>query len=174
MDTINDSVSNHPFFQKYLPNVVFDQRQEIKPEDVRVALEHATMRVHSKHDVLLFFSSLNLLNAAIKNSEFKEILSYKTIKGHATRVIGYCITAHQNKYLDDIFINKKENYCAYVRCAGLQFCFHNIGLSDTIRRFVESSDNVIKDWDNIRLQPIASSIFRKSIELKYGNRNHLS
>ncbi len=166
MYIVNELTSDNLFLSKHLPDTVLNANQEIISDDVQLALEKISIKVHNKWDVLVLFSALNLLNAAIKNRQYKNRLSYQTIKGHATRIIGYCITAKSNKYLDEVFINKDENYCAYARCLGLQFSFHNIGKNDTINRFIDSPDNIIGSWDKIKLQPIASAIFRKAIELQ--------
>lgn len=166
MQTVNELISNNLFLSKHLPDIILDVNQEIRNDDVPLALKKISTRVHNKRDVLVSLSALNLLNAAIKNKQYKNTLSYQTIKGHVTRLIGYCITAKSNKYLDEVFINKDENYCAYARCLGLQFSFHNIGRNDTINSFIDSTDNIIGSWDKIKLQPIAPVIFRKAIALQ--------
>jgi hypothetical protein len=166
MYIVNELISNNLFLSKHLPDTALNITQEIRSDDVQLALEKISIKVHNKWDVLVLFSALNLLNAAIKNKQYKNRLSYHTIKGHATRIIGYCITAKSKKYLEDIYINKDENYCAYARCLGLQFSFHNIGKNDTINRFIDSPDNIIGSWDKIKLQPIAPAIFRKAIALQ--------
>jgi hypothetical protein len=171
MNALNEcnSIASHSFFSRHLPDIVLDNKQEVTEDEVEIALGYASMKVYSQYDVLTLLSSLNLLNAAIKNKRYKHMLQYQTIKGHVARVIGYCITTKGKNFLDELFIKKEEGYCAYVRCLGLQFSFHNIGLNNTIRSFIDSPENVINSWDTIRLQPIAPAIFRKALELRLKN-----
>lgn len=139
---------------------------DINNDQFELAKEKTEMKVYDSFDMFCLLASLNLLNAAIKKNEFKKKVFYNDIKGHIARVISFCIKYNKSHLFEDFYINPEEN-CAYVRVFNLQFSFHNIGKNDVIQDFVDSKQNVIKTWDEIRLQPIAPIIFDLAIDLKF-------
>lgn len=54
----------------------------------------------------------------------------------------------------------------YIRSFGFQFSFHNITITENIKRFIESELNVPVTWDRIRLQAIAKELFILAKKLK--------
>ncbi len=135
----------------------------------RKEIDHALLltekRVYSDHDLLLLLSALNLLNAAIKTKEYKKQLSYRIIKGHATRVLCYLIKSDPKNLNARYWLNRAEN-CAYIEVGNVQFSFHQIPKNDIINNFCDSNKNVICNWRGIRLQHIAVPLFRYVNELK--------
>ncbi len=120
----------------------------------------------NKQDVFLMLCSINFLNAMIKKTEYKDVLSYAEIKPIVSKLFEYCID--DTSLLDDFFINTKEK-CAYLRSYGLQFSFHNIKITEKINAFVESAQNQMVPWDGIRLQPIAEKLFQMACGLEDGS-----
>jgi hypothetical protein len=168
-------------FQKYFMNLndwldikIFELTEKAKDvsfvtniteNKVFQAKEFVKMNVRSTDDLFVFLASVNLLNSAIKKSEFKKKLSYSQIKGSVSRLLNYLITINNNKFKIDFYISPTE-YCVYIDIYKLQFSFHNIGINETIKRYIESEKNVVKTWKEIRLQKIAGELFDLSIQNK--------
>lgn len=133
---------------------------------INSAKENLSLEPRDKRDVFLVLCSINFLNAMIKKDEYKDVLHYGVIKPRVSRLFEQCI--EDNALVDEFFINSKE-MCAYIRSYGLQFSFHNIQESDSIKEFAESSQNHEHPWDGIRLQPIAEKLFQMACGLKDGS-----
>jgi hypothetical protein len=133
-------------------------------------------KAFSKIDFFVLFTSINLLNAAIKKKQFKALLSYSVIKGNVSRLIHHLINIKFEKYDIDIYINPSER-CAYIEMYNLQFSFHNININNKILNFMNSEQNKIKIWKGIRLQRIAGELFRLALDYKQNmilmNSNYL-
>ncbi len=135
---------------------------EITDEQVSKAKSLACENVYSAGDVFLLLSSVNLLNAAIKRTAYKNLLHYGLIKGKATRLMVHLVCMDFTEYGADVYINPAEK-CAYVEIFGLQFSFHNIGLNDHLGAFAGSDRNRIKPWKEIRLQRVAGELFNLAV-----------
>ena len=135
---------------------------------INSAKENLCLEPCDKRDVFLILCSINFLNAMIKKKEYKDVIHYGVIKPRVSRLFERCI--EDNALVDDFFLNQKER-CAYIRSYGLQFSFHNIQESDSIKEFAESSQNHVLLWDGIRLQPIAEKLFQIAIELHMGAKS---
>jgi hypothetical protein len=131
---------------------------EITIDKILMAKKYIQQKVHSKEGLFVILASLNLLNAAIKNNDFKETLKYDDIKGHVARILHYFSTLSYNKYGIDFYINATE-FCAYIEIYNIQFSFHHIRMNDVIHNFAISDRNRIKEWRGVRLQRIAGELF---------------
>ena len=118
-----------------------------------------------KDDVFLSLCSLNLLNAAIKMEEYKDRLSYGFIKPSVSKLVEFCITHKDDKLTEELYYSQTKQ-CMYIRSFGFQFSFHNITITDNIRRFIDSELNIPVKWDGIRLQPIATELLVLAKKLK--------
>ena len=118
-----------------------------------------------KDDVFLTLCSLNLLNAAIKMKKYKDGLSYGLIKLSVSKLVEFCITHKDDKLAEELYYSQTER-CMYIRSFGFQFSFHNITITENIKRFIESELNVPVTWDRIRLQAIAKELFILAKKLK--------
>lgn len=58
---------------------------------------------------------------------------------------------------DEVYIKPSEN-CAYIKCYGLQFGFHNINAKALEEEFPQLTNEKGK-WDGVKLQPIAKKLF---------------
>ena len=119
----------------------------------------------NKDDVFLSLCSLNLLNAAIKKKEYKDVLSYGNIKPPVSKLVELCVTHKDDKLTEGLYYSQTEQ-CMYIRSFGFQFSFHNITITDNIKRFISSELNIPVKWDGIRLQPIAVELFILAKKLK--------
>ncbi len=133
--------------------------------EIDYALSLTEKKVYSDNDLLLLLAALNLLNAAIKTKEYKKHLSYRVIKGHATRILCYLIRNNPRNLSARYWISLEEN-CAYIEVCNVQFSFHQIPKNETILNFCNSDQNVLCTWRGIRLQQIATPLFRHVKELQ--------
>ncbi len=115
-----------------------------------------------KDEFFLNLAAVNLLNAAAKKKEFKEIAKYKDIKRHATYLFSLWVADHS---LADEASYDIADKCLYIRCYTLQFSFHFIyDKYQPIVDFIHSDENKPTTWDGIRLQPIATQILELAID----------
>lgn len=115
-----------------------------------------------KDEFFLNLAAVNLLNAAAKKKEFKEIAKYKDIKRHATYLFSLWVADHTLAEEASYDIADK---CLYIRCYTLQFSFHFIyDKYQPIVEFIQSEENKATTWDGIRLQPIATQILELAID----------
>ena len=115
-----------------------------------------------KDKFFLNLAAVNLLNAAAKKKEFKEIAKYKDIKRHATYLFSLWVADHTLAEEASYDIADK---CLYIRCHTLQFSFHFIyDKYQPIVDFIHSDENKPTTWDGIRLQPIATQILELAID----------
>jgi len=115
-----------------------------------------------KDEFFLNLAAVNLLNAAAKKKEFKEIAKYKDIKRHATYLFSLWVADHTLAEEASYDIADK---CLYIRCHTLQFSFHYIyDKYQPIVGFIQSEENKATTWDGIRLQPIATQILELAID----------
>jgi hypothetical protein len=115
-----------------------------------------------RDEFFLNLAAVNLLNAAAKKKEFKEIAKYKDIKRHATYLFSLWVADHS---LADEASYDIADKCLYIRCYTLQFSFHFIyDKYQPIVEFIQSEENKATTWDGIRLQPIATQILELAID----------
>lgn len=128
-------------------------------KEIEEAITNIKRSIKTKNDVFLVLSSLNLLNAAVKKDEYKKKIGYGLIKPSVAKFIQLCIKHKELNLVDEISYDSKGK-CAYIRCFGIQFSFHNIGEQYLDKEFIESFRDKKIDWDGIRLQPIAEQLYQ--------------
>lgn len=137
--------------QKVIQNNLEGIIEHINIEDVDKAyINVRCMALESIEDYFLFFSSLNLLNSYVKKDyatskkyDFKKEVS----KGIESLII-WNPNGVKYSYNKDISV---------IDISGLQFSFHNIEITKLMEQ--KSSLNTEIEWDGIKLQPSAVSIF---------------
>ncbi len=132
---------------------------EITTADVEAAAGYAKMKPRSRSEYFLLLASLNLLNAAVKRSEYKHFLHYGLIKGNVSRLVQYLAKHPLSRSSVKMHIDMQK-HVAYLLIMGWQFSFHNIKISESVRKYAESADNSPQEWHGIRLQRIAGELFR--------------
>lgn len=125
--------------------------------EVEEAVKQIIRTVRTKNDAFLVLCSLNLLNAAVKIDEYKELIGYGLIKPAVSKFIQFCMVS-SNDLVDEVYYNAKEQ-CVYIRCFGIQFSFHNIDTKRISPNIVSSISNETVEWDKVRLQPIALELY---------------
>lgn len=113
------------------------------------------LRIHRKKDIFLYLSSINLLNAAIKQADYKKYLRYSFIKGKALLAAKIIITRY--RYNDVLYFYDTEEKCLYVEIYGVVFSFHNIIEEPLIIEKAATAERI--EWPGIRLQKIAEPLF---------------
>ena len=132
------------------------------------AKQYIQREVEHKNDVFITLCSLNLLNAAIKDKEYKKELSYGYIKPRVSRLVNFLASHFENGYVDELYYDA-QGQCMYIRCYGIQFSFHNIIVTKEISIFANSEKNNPVEWDGIRLQPISKDLFLLAKDIHSGN-----
>lgn len=128
----------------------------------------------TKKEVFLIIASFNLLNAAVKKTEFRTLVNYGFIKPRVTRLFEYLAENISLRLIDALHYSPKEQ-CLYFRIYGLQMSFHDIiGNHPTLRAFAKSEEDTPMEWTGIRLQPVAERIFNLATDFHSGKLADLS
>lgn len=135
---------------------------------INEAKQYIQRNIQSKNDVFIKLCSLNLLNATIKDKEYKKELSYGYIKPCVSRLVNFLISHFDDGYADELYYDA-QGQCMYIRCYGIQFSFHNIIVTKDISTFANSELNNPVKWDGIRLQPISKDLFLLAKDIFLGN-----
>lgn len=136
-------------------------------ELIEEARQYILQRPQNKKEVFRALSSLNLMNAIIKQKEYKSVLSCSFIKPQVSRSVEFCISYSQEKYTDELFYDPQQ-HCMYIRCYGIQFSFQNIILTKTMQKIAHSALNIPIKWEGVRLQLIAVDLFVMAKQLALG------
>lgn len=148
-------------------NVLIEESEEIieeiiDEESVRQAYLNIILlknNIKNEKDCFKFLASVNLLNSYVKKDyAIDEIKKSYIFKNIISEVIEDIILNKINGI--DIYYTKEV---VYIRTNGYQFSFHHVKESDIIKNYKNSIRNVRQDWEGIRLQPIALSIFKEAI-----------
>ncbi len=115
--------------------------------NIDITLRHAV-------DVAYFCASMNLLNAWMKLPR----------EGYKPNYVFKGTTAHKISTMlkrpiqgVEVYVSLQEKVL-YLRVMGLQFSYHNVELTDTLKEYQASDANVLQEWVGIRLQPKACLI----------------
>lgn len=135
---------------------------------INEAKQYIQREVESKNDVFIKLCSLNLLNAAIKDKEYKKELSYGYIKPRVSWLVNFLASHLENGYADELYYDA-QGQCMYIRCYGIQFSFHNIIVTKEVSIFANSEKNNPVEWDGIRLQSISKDLFLLAKNIHSGN-----
>lgn len=106
--------------------------------------------------LLYLLSSLNLLNAAIKQKEHRGKLSYAKIKPRVTEVVENVLTQTQ-LFPETFTYYSKQERCMYFQLYGVVFSFHNILETELIKNSASENPPIV--WLGVRLQRIAQKLF---------------
>lgn len=116
----------------------------------------------NKKEFFLNLAAVNLLNAAAKKKEFKEIAKYNRIKRQATYLFALWVA---DRSLADEASYDIADKCLYIRCYTLQFSFHYIfDKYEPIVEFIHSEENKPTTWDGVKLQPIATELLSIAVD----------
>lgn len=147
-----------------------EEKQVPVLDEVESAWDNRYMKVYNVDDVFYLLCSLNLLNSAIKEKQFKKVIHYGGIKNNVARIVSYLISNPDKQLVEEIWVNPEEGPCAYIVSNSFQFTFHNIPVNDVLKSFMDSDKNHVKPWEGIRLQLIASDLFQLSSNQRFKNQ----
>lgn len=125
--------------------------------EVEEVISDSKIKVYTKQDVFLRLCALNLLNALIKKKEYKEVLGYGMIKPNVMRLALYLGKSHRKELCEEVCFQPEED-CLYLRCYGVQFCFHAVNIN-VLEEKCSQLCNYEAKWDGVRLQPIAEPLY---------------
>lgn len=152
------------FEDEVRPQIVLDPSVTNHDDDIIEALKRVDEHPVSKKHLFLILCAANLLNAAVKTQHYKRKISYASIKPKVQKLASFCIEHHSDKdFIEQLYI-EGSGACVYIRCYGLQFSFHNVNMDETLQNFAKSSKNKMVPWDGVRLQMIASQLFKMANE----------
>lgn len=132
------------------------KKLEIPVSLLREAKSGLEFEITSVGDAAYFFSCANLINAAltgqygvgsIPTSLSKGVHSFKARVSH----VAESLIQNPIEGIEIYF----DQHLMYVKIDRIQFSFHAIAHSETIRRFIRSAENKQQDWSGIRLQRIS-------------------
>lgn len=139
--------------------------KKMTKENVKQAIENVLSITEptTKKESFLLLASFTLLNAAVKQVQFRKIVTYGFIKPRVTRLFEYYVTTDREKIIDAIYFNPEEK-CFYFRIYGIQMSFHDIvGNHSVLQQFVGSPRNKEMEWTGIRLQPVADKLYALAV-----------
>lgn len=160
------SIESLPKIKEYIKSA--DREPDIVTEEsyLKARANISAMCINNPEDAFLFYSSLNLLNTYVKQNKGK--ISYD-FKSHATGAFDSII---QNKIPNITYSYDEKEGALIINVMGLQFSFHNVQPSAKME-FARTFEKAIgqkfcepQEWDNIRLQPVAESLFTYANELE--------
>lgn len=120
-------------------------------------LSQAKMPVQTKQELFMRLCSLNYLNALVKKKEFKSVLGYGMIKPNVMHLAMNLVKNGKIELCEDISFKPDED-CLFVRCYGLQFSYHHVGVRVLEEECPELQNDEVQ-WDGVRLQPIAEPLY---------------
>lgn len=110
---------------------------------------------NDSESVLYFLSALNLLNAAVKKSEFKTRLDYGFIKRKACEA-AECIIENGDMFPNISVYFRIEDNCLFLKAFDVIFSYHSIKRTPAILKSASFAPII---WSGVRLQPIAQPLF---------------
>lgn len=136
---------------------------------VRAKLVILNGSISSKEDLFLFLSSLNFLNAYVKRKDappdFKKRYFFKAFVAKGVNEM-----INQNMPDASFCIEKGALYCSI---DGLIFSFHDADASELMLQAKKDAhpNYVFQEWQGLRLQPIAGTIFNAAKTLNISEQN---
>ena len=145
-----------------------EEKEIISDKDAFEAYSYIKyMSIYDTGDVLLYCTCLNLLNTYVKQPDCKINYKFKN-------EIGYLIDVLLNTQIQDIYLDCQKdnsNPLIILEIAGVQFSFHNI--PNYSLKAITKNTSYKKDieWDTIRKQMCAKSLFNavKENKIRYSN-----
>ena len=159
------------------------------PVSAKQAVENLSIAVLNKEDLFLFCASLNYLNAYIKSGgnkkqEVAQLLreefpkmTFKNGYGFK-RFVNVALLAILGNNFDDVTFERfpDQQNLIMITVNGLQFSYHGCFVYNNILPNVlneeekfkrgESKKVTGKDWEGLRLQPVAQEVFNFAMDLE--------
>jgi hypothetical protein len=130
---------------------------------VEELLEIIKVEIVNKQGLFLNLCAFNYLNALVKMPKNKGRIGYETIKPAVLQMVIYLKNKGKIDLCEEIYAKTEED-CIYIRCYGLQFSFHHINSIVLTEKWPELNNPQVQ-WDGIKLQPMAESLYNLSREV---------
>lgn len=117
------------------------------------------MYLGEEGDILLYCAALNLLNTYVKQKDSKITYKFKREIGY---LLGLAVNAPCEKVQYDLQMDG-HNSLFVAKIGDVIFSFHNIPLSYDLRVFEKSGKTVDIEWDGVRKQNCAVTIFEEAV-----------
>lgn len=156
-----DNLSEFKDEMRLLSYEAFSSPEVISREDfVRALANKEVMYINTKEDAFLFFASLNLLNAYVKQNKSEISYNFKldVVSGFDTVIMNNIEGVH--------YSHDPKEKAVIVEIDGFQFSFHNVLPSakmDYVKNFAKTVDVKFykeQQWEGIKLQPVAGTVFQ--------------
>ena len=121
-----------------------------------------TLPLDTTEDAFLYFASLNLLNAYVKQHKLKSYYFKSFIPSGIDKIL-------QDKKLSNIkFTTQTEGMLVIVQIFDMQFSFHGIKPSPVMQENMQNGSKYYQkfDWDGVRKQPQALEIYNFAKDLE--------
>lgn len=112
--------------------------------------------IKDSKSLFTIIAALNLLNAAIKNEDYKSILDYGYIKSNVSKVLDFFIS-NEDKFGDCEIFYDMDHKCLYFKIFDVVFGFHQVKETTKLINIAGGREPII--WPGIRLQRIAQSVY---------------
>lgn len=112
--------------------------------------------IKDSKSLFTIIAALNLLNAAIKNEDYKSILDYGYIKSNVSKVLDSFIS-NEDKFGDCEIFYDMDHKCLYFKIFDVVFGFHQVKETTKLINIAGGREPII--WPGIRLQRIAQSVY---------------
>ena len=129
---------------------------------VEPIIKDSQVTIHTKRELFLKLTSLNYLNALVKQKEYKDVINYGMIKPNVAG-LAFDLAKIERTDLFEELIVKVSDDSVYIRCYGLQFSFHHIN-AKTLADIYPLLSKPEAKWDGIKLQPIAKTLYELAKE----------
>lgn len=111
----------------------------------------------TEQDVFRVLTSLNLLNAAVKQRGGAELVSYHYIKGMAACLFVHLVLHHVEGVT--LYWDSDEDI-TYFSVFGWQISFHYVAFTAAMKRLIRRAKLEPQQWDGLRLQQVAVQLFK--------------
>ena len=175
--------------KKFKESLKNQSGSQTNAQSAEQAVKNLSNAILNKEDLFLFCASLNYLNAYIKsgsnkNKELANLLKqeFPTMKfknGYGfKKFVNIALIAILDKDFKGVTFRRfpNENGLVMITIDGLQFSYHGVGIYSSIIEDVKKEENKAKsdkskkvgdkDWEGLRLQPVAQNVFDFASDLE--------
>ena len=148
---------------------VKNQLNYIPHYTAKEAYKALAMDINDEYDVLLFLSSINLLNSYVKQDGIILFIRPKYVfKDILVERLEEIITKDIDSV--EVYYNRETTY---IKVFNLQFSFKYLSSNEFLKIYSSSIRNKVQEWEGIKLQPQSEHIFNQAIELHKKVKNHM-
>ena len=133
------------------------ESQKISDNDVYKAACSLTRSCSDSSEAFYLLSCINLLESALKTSEWKEKINFVDLKVRTVDLFSQCIR-ERRAFKDVRLYYDRDNQRAFFKVYGILFCFNNIRSNSAIDEFCANRWNQALHFDGVNSMKIAPKI----------------